>query len=96
MPSVLIVKRDGPVTSLTLNRAEKANALSAELVESLIEAVDSAYDDGTRLLAIDASGPHFCAGFDFSDLETSSDAELALRFIRIEVLLQSIHHAPFR
>jgi enoyl-CoA hydratase/carnithine racemase len=90
----LIRKHEGHVTRLTLNRPQKANALSAALVEALIDAVEYACTDGTRLLILDAEGAHFCAGFDFTGFEQESDGDLALRFIRIETLLQALHHAP--
>ena len=90
----LRVAREGGVTRLTLDRAQKANALSAALVEALIEAVDNAASDGTRLLVLDGAGSHFCAGFDFTDYESATEGDLALRFIRIETLLQAIYHSP--
>lgn len=86
--------RDGGVTRVTLNRPDKANALSPALVEALIEVVDRATSDGTRLLVLDGTGSHFCAGFDFTDFENASDGDLALRFIRIEALLQALYHSP--
>ena len=95
MTDELIRRHEGHLTRLTLNRAAKANALSASLVESLIDAVDYACTDGTRLLILDGAGPHFCAGFDFTAYDTLSDGDLALRFIRIETLLQALYHAPF-
>jgi enoyl-CoA hydratase len=95
MNDELIRKHEGHVTRLTLNRPHKANALSASLVEALLNAVDYACTDGTRLLILDAAGRNFCAGFDFTEYETQSEGDLALRFIRIETLLQQIHHAPF-
>lgn len=66
MGNELLRQHDGHVTHLTLNRPQKANALSASLVEALLNAVEYAYTNGTRLLILDASGDHFCAGFDFS------------------------------
>ncbi len=87
--------REGPVTQLTLNRPHKANALSAGLVEALLKAIGEAHGDGTRLLTLKGLGAHFCAGFDFTGFEDSSDGELAIRFIRIETLLQALYHAPF-
>lgn len=95
MSDELLRRHDGHVTQLTLNRPQKANALSAGLVEALIDAVEYAATDGTRLLILDGNGAHFCAGFDFSDLQSQSDGDLALRFIRIETLLQALYHAPF-
>jgi enoyl-CoA hydratase/carnithine racemase len=94
MSDELIRKHEGHVTRLTLNRPHKANALCATLVEALIDSVDYACTDGTRLLILEGSGSHFCAGFDFTDYQNLTDGELALRFLRIEVLLQSVYHAP--
>lgn len=95
MNNELIRKHEGHFTHLTLNRPQKANALSASLVEALLNAVDYACTDGTRLLVLDGAGTHFCAGFDFSGYQEQSEGDLALRFIRIETLLQRLHHAPF-
>src|SRR5689334_13159982 len=95
MSDELIRKHDGHLTRLTLNRPQKANALSATLVEALLDAVEYAHGDGTRLLILEGAGDHFCAGFDFSGYQDMSEGDLALRFIRIESLLQTVHHAPF-
>lgn len=95
MHDELIRKHEAHVTHLTLNRPQKANALSASLVEALLNAVEYAYTDGTRLMILDGAGAHFCSGFDFSDYQASSEGDLALRFLRIETLLQQLYHAPF-
>ena len=95
MNDELIRKHEGHLTRLTLNRPHKANALSAVLVEGLIDAVDYACTDGTRLIILDGAGAHFCAGFDFTGYRDMSDGDLGLRFIRIEILLQALYHAPF-
>lgn len=89
----LITENDDGVLTLTLNRPDHANALDPELTESLIEAIDSARD--IRLCVVRGNGRHFCAGFDLSDLENLSDGDLLWRFLRIETLLQTIHHARF-
>jgi enoyl-CoA hydratase/carnithine racemase len=91
----LIYGRDGVDVRLTLNRPETANALDGRLVDCLIQRIDQAHAEGARLLVIDARGSHFCSGFDFSHIEEQGEAELVLRFIRIETLLQRLFHAPF-
>lgn len=91
----LLVERDGPVTLLTLNRPDKANALSSDLIEALLATVSEAHRDGTRLLVLSGAGKNLSAGFDFTDFENASEAELVLRFVRIEQLLQAVYHAPF-
>lgn len=95
MDTELIRRHDGYVTHLTLNRPHKANALSAPLAEALLDAVEYAYTDGTRLLVLDGNGGHFCAGFDFTGYLDAAEGDLVLRFIRIETLLQLLFHAPF-
>jgi enoyl-CoA hydratase len=90
----LAVARNGDVTRLVLSRPERANALDAGLVEALLEAIDTAYGDGTRLLVLAGAGRSFCGGFDLADLDRETDASLITRFHRIELLLQTLHHAP--
>src|SRR3954466_11647980 len=95
MDNELLRSHAGHVTRLTLNRPDKANALSASLVEALINAVEYAETDGTRLLILEGNGNHFCAGFDFGGYHDAAEGELVLRFVRIEHLLQRVYHAPF-
>lgn len=95
MSDELLIEKNGAVTTLTLNRPDKANALDAGLVDALAAAVDAAHHDGTRLLVIKGHGRNFCAGFDFGGFEDASEGNLLLRFARIELLLQSVYHAPF-
>ena len=86
-----IEHRDG-VLSLTLNRPTSANALSPSLVEALIkELVDL---NKIRLISLRGEGKHFCAGLDLADIDDLSDGDLLWRILRIEKLLQLVHHAP--
>ena len=91
--TILEIDQQGELLQLTLNRPRSANALSPELTEALIQALTQT--PGVRLCVIRAAGRHFCAGFDLSDLDSLSDGDLLWRFLRIETLLQTIHHAPF-
>lgn len=90
----LLVERSDAITTLTLNRPDKANALDARLVDALLAAVERAFEDGTRLLVLKGQGKHFCAGFDFTGFEEQSEGDLLLRFVRIEQLLEALWHAP--
>lgn len=94
MQQLLSERRHDATTSLVLNRPDKLNALSGALTEELLAAVERAASDGTRLLVFSGAGKGFSGGFDFSDLETQSDGELVHRFIRLEMLLQAVCHAP--
>ena len=58
----------GPVRRLTLNRPDVLNALSAELVERLSEALTrAARDDDARVVIIRGAGRAFCAGYDLKE-----------------------------
>lgn len=83
------------VCQVTLNRADRANSMSPELVEALLACLERAAEDGTRLFVIRAAGANFCGGFDLAQYETESDASLAMRFVRIEQALQCVATAPF-
>ncbi len=68
-----------PVLDVTLNRPERANALTAEMIGELHAALDAAEADGAiRLLALSGEGETFSSGMDFVDAgsETSDPAAL--------------------
>jgi len=88
-----VAQEDGCWT-FTLSRPEKRNALSAELVDALIEAVARAHAGAARVLVLRGEGKNFSAGFDFSGFEAQSEGDLLLRFVRIEELLQLIASSP--
>ncbi|MDX1782041.1 MAG: crotonase/enoyl-CoA hydratase family protein [Thalassovita sp.] len=61
----LTVSMDGDgITTVTLNRPTKRNALNAETIEELIEVFSSLPRMGARAIVLRAEGPHFCAGLD--------------------------------
>ena len=96
MSSDLIERREGGTCRVTLNRPQSGNALSAALVTQLADVVDRCYEGGVDTLVLDGAGKFFCTGFDLSDLDGETDDSLLGRFVRIEVLLQRLHSAPFR
>jgi enoyl-CoA hydratase/carnithine racemase len=66
--NLLLETRDG-VTRLTLNRPEKRNALSLDLLTKLEQAIESiAADSKARVVVIAAQGPVFSAGHDLSEM----------------------------
>jgi enoyl-CoA hydratase/carnithine racemase len=94
MSDLLDIKHDDDGSTFTFNRVVKMNALSAEMVEEIILAIDNAHSNGARYLMFIGAGKNFCAGFDFSDVESQSDGDLLLRFVRIEMLLHMIASSP--
>jgi enoyl-CoA hydratase/carnithine racemase len=93
--ALVTVHQRADVTEITLNRPDKANALSASLVDELTSAINAARNDGTRVLTIRGGGKNFCAGFDLSSHDTETDDTLIERLRSAELMLQSLYHAPF-
>ncbi|MFG1465493.1 enoyl-CoA hydratase/isomerase family protein [Xanthobacter sp. DSM 24535] len=91
----LRVERVGSALNLTLTRPEKANALSATLVEAIIAWLEEADRDGTDLVVFRGDGRNFCAGFDLGDLDAQSDGDLVFKLLRIETMLQAVANAKF-
>src|SRR2546428_311348 len=61
----LIVKGEGAVTRITLNRPERRNALSLALMQELIAALKAV---DTQVVVIEGAGPGFSAGHDLSEM----------------------------
>lgn len=56
---------DGPVATITLDRPEERNALSAELMDSLGDDLErAAAEADCRVVVLTNTGPAFCAGAD--------------------------------
>lgn len=94
MSGTVTLERDADVWTLVLNRPEKRNALSSELVEDLLDLVQRAPAEGAKVLVFRGEGKNFSAGFDLSDAEQQSEGDLVLRFIRVEMLLQAVAASP--
>jgi enoyl-CoA hydratase/carnithine racemase len=62
--SNLILNTDHDVAMLTLDRPERLNALSADLLRELIEAAALIADSDARAVVISGAGRAFCAGVD--------------------------------
>ena len=82
MSELLLRHRDGPVLTLTLNRPDKRNALGADLVAALKDALAEAATDGAvRVVVLTGAGKVFSAGADLAALEAlqtaSAEANLA-------------------
>ncbi|WP_134768006.1 enoyl-CoA hydratase-related protein [Nocardioides sp. 1609] len=85
----------GDVWTVVLDRPERANALSADLVEALHATLDDAEQAAPQALVLRGNARHFAAGFDLGGLERETDATLALRFLRVGVLLERLLAAPY-
>jgi enoyl-CoA hydratase len=62
---MVVYERRGPIALLTLNRPDKLNAVNAQMVTELGEALDAAEaDDRVRVVVLSGAGRAFSAGFD--------------------------------
>ena len=67
----LLFDRSGPVTTITLNRPHKHNALDRVLSDELNQAVRQVRDDrDCRILILRGAGDTFCAGDDIAEFNT--------------------------
>lgn len=91
----LIVRRGGPAARITLNRPEKRNALSLELMEEVIAALrDVSADPDTRAIVIEGAGPAFSAGHDLSEM-VGRDAGFYQRLFDVcTLVMETIHKVP--
>ncbi len=90
----LLVER-GPTGRITLNRPEKRNALSLELMEELIQALQSvAADPEARTIVVAGAGPAFSAGHDLSEMVGRDLAFYQHLFDVCTVLMETIHRVP--
>ena len=63
----IILEKKNNITTLTLNRPEKLNALSPQMMDELVDAFHSInQDDETMVLVITGAGRGFCSGADLS------------------------------
>src|SRR5690606_16877452 len=74
LPSCLRVERDGQIAILILNRPEKRNALSDELVLGL-QTFFSSIPSDVQGVVMCGDGGDFCAGLDLNELKETNTAE---------------------
>jgi 2-(1,2-epoxy-1,2-dihydrophenyl)acetyl-CoA isomerase len=73
-PEGLVVGHDGAVLRIRLDRPERRNAITDDMVLALIETIEAAgSDESVRVIALSATGEHFCSGFDLA-LRDQTDA----------------------
>ncbi len=74
MDDLLLVHRDGPLLTLTLNDPRRANPISPEMARSLILELERAAGDATvRAVLLAGAGRHFSAGADLAALREIAD-----------------------
>jgi methylglutaconyl-CoA hydratase len=88
-----------PAAVITLNRADKRNALSRGLIAALTDAFMRAADDAeARCVILTGAGSVFCAGMDLAELaeslQQSAEASIWDDALRIAALYEFIYSLP--
>jgi enoyl-CoA hydratase/carnithine racemase len=81
----LTVDVQGPVATLTVDRAEKRNAMTAAMWAAVPGLLAQVVDD-VRVLLVTGAGPSFCAGADIGELLGGPDAEDPMAGLRADNL----------
>jgi enoyl-CoA hydratase/carnithine racemase len=87
----LLVDDGDPITRITLNRPERRNALSLDLMQELQEALEQA---SGRVVVIAGAGPAFSAGHDLAELVASEGDEAAELFDTCSSLMTTVQSIP--
>ena len=64
------VTYDGKIATLTLNRPDKRNAISFELIDDLLKALDEIAQCDVVVLIVTGAGKAFCSGMDLDNLKS--------------------------
>jgi methylglutaconyl-CoA hydratase len=87
----LLVGYDGSIATITLNRPDKRNAISYELIEELLAALDAVANSSALVLILTGGGKAFCSGMDLDNLkelvgrspeQNLKDSEIMARLFR--------------
>lgn len=63
------LEHDEGIATLTLNRPEKRNAISHELIDDLLRALDEVRSSAAQVLIVTGAGRAFCSGMDLDNLK---------------------------
>src|SRR2546423_12499828 len=82
MPVVLVEKQSPQITVVTLNRPERRNSLTIELLNELISAVKVASDQpNERILILRGAGAAFCTRLDLKEAAGQTKGHAAAEMV---------------
>ena len=91
----ILFSAEGPVGYLTLNNPSKINALSKKMIGEMIHLLTAvSLDESIKVIVIRATGRHFCAGHDLSEMRGQGVKEYKLIFDQCTQMMQLIHAIP--
>src|SRR6266403_4932128 len=93
MPVVLIEKQAPQITVVTLNRPERRNSLTLELLTELCAAIKVASDEPQqRVIILRGAGAAFCTGLDLKDAADQSKAHATAEMVANTLITISQTH----
>src|SRR6266404_7213318 len=82
MPVILVEKQTPQIAVVTLNRPERRNALTLELLTELCAAIKAASDEPQgRIVILRGAGAAFCTGLDLKDAADQSKAHATAELV---------------
>jgi 2-(1,2-epoxy-1,2-dihydrophenyl)acetyl-CoA isomerase len=94
MNDTVLVARDGPIATLTLNRPAALNALDFDMVDALVAASTAIAGDPTvRVVVLAGAGRHFMAGGDIRSFAGELAAGRDERRQRFQRMVEQVHAA---
>jgi len=90
---LLVSSHDG-ITTVTLNRPEKRNALAMEFMQELTRALHEVAQSDARGVILAANGPVFSAGHNFADMAGASEAQAVELFDVCTQMMDAIQALP--
>jgi len=90
----VLSERDGDIVTITLNRPEKRNALSFDVMVELTQAFEQAGESDALGVVLAAAGPVFSAGHNFADMAGASLAESRRLFETCTVMMDMVQEIP--
>jgi enoyl-CoA hydratase/carnithine racemase len=91
--SLVLVDRSGEVVTICMNRPQRRNVLSPEMIDELTRAFSDVGESDATGVVLAANGPVFCAGHDFADMaghDLTSVQRLLNKCSRLMSTMQSI------
>jgi methylglutaconyl-CoA hydratase len=73
----ILVDDSPPIRTITLNRPERRNAMTAEMQTEMIEALEETAAGNCRVLILTGAGEAFCSGLDLSELQAMQNKTAA-------------------
>ena len=96
--ATILTQDEHGIRTLTLNRPDRRNALTPEMQQELIDALDDvSRTESIRVLVLTGAGEAFCAGLDLSALQAMrgrSALELADDAHRIARIFRTLYELP--